>query len=399
MSNQNVTFIEYSRQGLVIGLSGHIDSSNADETEKMLLALRSEHPNGTVFIDAEKLQYISSAGLRVLMRLRKQEKTLEIFHVSSEVYEIFDLTGFTQILDIKKAMRKISVEGCEVIGEGGQGTVYRLDSDTIVKLYKPGFSLADIDLEQQCARKAFLNGIPTAISYDVVQCADSYGIVYEMIHSDTLSHAYKAHPEQFQELTAKYVQFVKDFHRNHIPQGTFERIQDRLHNRVKGLEKWCTEEELALLHSLIDAIPECDTPLHGDLHPGNIMIQNGELLLIDMPEISVGPAAYDLIGIFRDMISAPKSSPQVVEKSVGLPADTISAIGGLFFSMYTGLTDPKELQAYFQRMGLLYSFNVVLTVAAGLEVSAPFVEVVLNKLLRETVIPNAQTLRYLLANM
>lgn len=399
MTSQNVTLIQYSEQGAVFGLNGHIDSNNADETERALAALREAHPEGKVSIDAGNLQYISSAGLRVLMRLRKKEEALEILNVSSEVYDIFDMTGFTQILDIKKAIRQISVEGCEVIGEGGQGTVYRLDPDTIVKLYQPGFSLADIDREQQCARKAFLNGIPTAISYDVVQCGDCYGIVYEMIHSDTLSNAYKAHPEQFDELTAKYVQFVKDFHQNHIPEGTFENIKTRLHNRVKGLEKWCTDEELALLDSLIDEMPDCDTPLHCDLHPGNIMIQNGELLLIDMLEISVGPAAYDMIGIFRDIVSAPKSSPQVVEKSVGLPADTISAIGGRFFSMYTGLTDPKELQTYFQKMGLMYAFNVVLTVATGFEVCSQYVEPVLNKLLRGTVIPNEQKLRYLLENM
>ena len=32
-------------------------------------------------------------------------------------------------------IKEISVEGCEVIGKGGQGTIYRLDEETIVKLY------------------------------------------------------------------------------------------------------------------------------------------------------------------------------------------------------------------------------------------------------------------------
>ena len=35
-------------------------------------------------------------------------------------------------------MKEINVNGCEIIGRGGQGTIYRLDEETIVKLYNPG---------------------------------------------------------------------------------------------------------------------------------------------------------------------------------------------------------------------------------------------------------------------
>ena len=384
---------------LTVKLSGRVDTANAAAVEKEIFSLVGLHKPEKVVLDAQELAYISSVGLRMVLRLKKAVDDTCIVNTSLEVYEIFDMTGFTNILEVKKALREISVEGCEIIGQGGQGTVYRLDADTIVKMYDPGFSLEQIDKEQKTAQKAFLAGIPTAISYDVVRCKDSYGIVYEMIRSDTLSHAYRSHPEQFRELTARYVQFVKEFHQLHIPDGTFETIQSSLHSRVESLESQCTAEEIALLHSLIDEIPVCDTPLHCDLHPGNIMIQDGELLLIDMPEISVGPAYYDLVGIFRDLISAPKSSPQVVEKSVGLPADTISAIGNAFFSLYTGLTDPQELQAYLQKLGLVYAFNVVLVVAMGQGVAEPYKKVVLDKLLRGVVIPNEQALRYLLKNL
>ena len=66
---------------------------------------------------------------------------------------------------------------------------------------------------------------------------------------------------------------------------------------------------------------------------------------------------------------------------------------------YSGISDPAEFKAYMGKLGLLYAFNVVLVIALGQEFSNPYVDVVLNKLLRETVIPNEQTLRYLLKNM
>jgi hypothetical protein len=41
------------------------------------------------------------------------------------------MTGFSKIMTVERALRRLSVEGCEVIGIGGVGTVYRLDDDTI----------------------------------------------------------------------------------------------------------------------------------------------------------------------------------------------------------------------------------------------------------------------------
>ena len=120
-------------------------------------------------MDSENLEYISSAGLRVILRLKKAEPSLKVINVSADVYEIFDITGFTEIITIEKAYRKLSVEGCEAIGKGANGTVYRLDPDTIIKVYHNADALADIHRERELARRAFVLGIPTAIPYDVVK--------------------------------------------------------------------------------------------------------------------------------------------------------------------------------------------------------------------------------------
>ena len=45
-------------------------------------------------------------------------------------------------------MKEINVSNCEIIGRGGQGTIYRLDEETIVKLYNPGYSLEAIEKER-----------------------------------------------------------------------------------------------------------------------------------------------------------------------------------------------------------------------------------------------------------
>ena len=120
---------------LVLPLSGHIDSANASGTEAELMKERENVPHEGLTLDLDKLDYISSAGLRVILRLRKLEPELKLVNVSSEVYEVFSMTGFTEMMPVEKAMRKLSVEGCEAIGRGANGTVYRIDKDTVVKVY------------------------------------------------------------------------------------------------------------------------------------------------------------------------------------------------------------------------------------------------------------------------
>ncbi|MCQ2441495.1 MAG: STAS domain-containing protein, partial [Clostridia bacterium] len=114
---------------LTIFLAGRIDSHNADQTGVEIDKIIAENEAESVLFDAENLEYISSAGLRVVLRIRKARPELKIINVSSEVYEIFEMTGVTEMMTIEKAYRRVSVDGCEVIGQGANGKVYRLDPD------------------------------------------------------------------------------------------------------------------------------------------------------------------------------------------------------------------------------------------------------------------------------
>ena len=378
---------------LIIALDGRIDTNNALDTENALLAELEAHSGAEPVFDAESLDYISSAGLRVLMKIRKIcGKPIAVENVSREVYEIFKTTGFTDLLDVKKALRRISVDGCEKIGQGGNGTVYRLDEDKIVKVYKPWMKLREIEEERIFAKTAFVNGIPSVIAYDTVKVGDCLGIVFELINSDTLGHAMTEHPEKLEEYTDAFTELAKKLHSTHVPKGSFASIKDVGHNTAENLKDICTPEEVAAMHRIIDSIPESDTVVHNDLHPGNIMIQNGELLLIDMQAVTTGPPICDLIGTFRDMIMAPDRSGELMQMTVGMPPELIKKAGNLFFMKYTGITDPKELEAYYKKLGLLYAFNISQLLGRNIESVMKRKDVILEHVLRKIVIPNEQVI-------
>lgn len=126
-------------------LKGRIDSNNAVQVEKEMRDQLTGQNDVEVVLDATGLEYISSAGLRVILRLKKTYPDLRITNVSSEVYEILDMTGFTEMMTVEKAYRVVSVEGCEVIGEGGKGetvgwTTERLTTLAVTTRFDEGYA-------------------------------------------------------------------------------------------------------------------------------------------------------------------------------------------------------------------------------------------------------------------
>ena len=85
---------------LNVALDGRLDTTTAPELENFI----SNNYDGTgpIVIDCEKLSYISSAGLRVLLAAQKKTKgAMKLTNVCELVMEVFEMTGFADILTIE----------------------------------------------------------------------------------------------------------------------------------------------------------------------------------------------------------------------------------------------------------------------------------------------------------
>ena len=85
---------------LTVELEGRLDTTTAPELEKFI----GDNYNGTgsLVINCEKLAYISSAGLRVLLATQKKAKgNMKLTNVCELVMEVFEITGFADILVIE----------------------------------------------------------------------------------------------------------------------------------------------------------------------------------------------------------------------------------------------------------------------------------------------------------
>ena len=345
---------------LVVSLIGRLDTDASMSFEKELAVISKENPHGSLVFDASELEYIASSGLRTMLKMAKTEKNFKIINVQPSVYSVFELTGFAKIINISKALRKIDLEKCEKIGAGGNGAVYRVSEDEIVKVNYNPETYEGLDKELAKAKEAFLLGVPTAISFDLVDCGEGkIGVVYEAIKSSTLGETIQKDPSRMEELTEKYVEQLNLLHAVHTDNPAFGSAKASFAKQVEAASKHLTEEEGELMKRILDVLPEGDRLVHCDAHPKNIMIQNGEMLWIDMEGMSVGHPIYDLISIA--VILNGMRTDEMAMGICGMDNATVKLFKDCFIRKYFKTDDPEMIQ---KMGGLLDGLRLIRAVFA-----------------------------------
>lgn len=311
--------IRHEGDSVTLILAGRLDTAtSAKASADIERALATVPVISRLTCDAGQLEYISSSGLRILLSLAKRYKDFRITEVQSLVYEVLDTTGFTKIMTVERALRQLSVEGCEVIGVGGVGTVYRLDGDTIIKVFREGTTIEEVRREITMSKEAFVMGMPTAISFDVVRVGCQYGLVYELLQADTLSACIKREPERIDEFARKYAELFHQLHAIEVPGGSSVPCAiERERQQIRHIRRYFPQESIDLMLRIVDAIPDANRLLHLDLQTKNAMVQNGELMLIDMGEVGYGHPLLDLGHAYSAMVTLVGD----YDKIIGMPRE------------------------------------------------------------------------------
>ena len=324
---------------LYIAVEGRIDASNAAEAEEKIFKIKNDNPGKHIVVDADKLEYISSAGLRVILRLRKEEPKLAIINVDADVYEVFDMTGFTDMVTIEKAYKRMSVEGCEFIAKGANGAVYRYDAETIVKTYFAKDALPEIKQERENARRAFVLGINTAIPYGIVRVGDGYGTVTELLNATSVTKLIRNNPEDMSEAAKYYIDMLKNIHSTEVEDGEVPDMKETALAWADFIADHIPAEQGRKLRALIEAVPKRNTLMHGDYHTNNIMVQNGEPLLIDMDTLCMGHPVFELGSMFNAFVGYSELNHQNMMDFFGYSFETAGKFWNLALKMYLGTED------------------------------------------------------------
>lgn len=354
---------------LVVALEGKIVSANAGELQDEVDAALKETGAAAITFDAANLEYISSSGLRIVMRSAQRGLKVSVTNASPEVYEVFDMTGLTEIIDVSKRLREISLDGLQQIGAGANGRVYRLNAEQVLKVYNPLTNPPEkIAQEKRTAREAFILGIPSALSFDMVRVGDSLGIVYELVDALTLGETIAKSPERADEYATRMANMLKQLHATEFEEGTLPDARLGLHAWVDVSEKsgYYPPEVIEKVRALVDSIPPRNTFVHGDFHPANIMVtDDDELLLIDMGDASVGDPIVDLLGSYQLMCLV-ASRPGAAELYTGMSSELLARVWNVFVRTYYGTDDDQEIARIEQRL----KFYAIIRSMAGITFSS-----------------------------
>lgn len=253
-----------------------------------------------------------------------------------------------------KKYREVSIEGCKLLGQGAKGDVYRYDEELVIKVYNHKNTYQDVEREIALARSSFILGIPTAISFGIVSVGDLYGSLYELVDSDTISRCIARDPGQLETYAKIMAELARTIHSTEVSDDDpFPVVTDRMLDYVRGGVGRKDDALGRRVWELYEALPPANTLVHGDFHTGNVFLQNGEPILIDMDRISRGHPIVEISDLYYFYVVLGEKDPSVVEKFMGFSYDTARQFFRLFLMHYLGTEDEERLREVTEKASLL----------------------------------------------
>ena len=319
---------------------------NFAEVEADILNQLEGHNYDEIVLDAKETNYISSAGLRVVLNLKKKYDKVSVINASIEVYDIFEMTGFTNIVNVEKALRQVSVEGCKIVGKGAHGTVYTTAPDTIVKVYEPGSSLVDINKERELSKKAFVLGLPTAIALDTVKVGDQYGTVFELLNAASCVNYVKESQKNLDDFCDKAVATLKKIHSTVCNDSSLPDMKKSHLKYVDNIRIFLSDQEYLKLKKFIEDIPDAKTLIHGDFHLKNQLLVGDQLMLIDMDTLCTGNPIFEIASVCNSYFEFGEIRREAIEDFLGISLETANYLWkNISRKYYSDLNDEQYQHA------------------------------------------------------
>ncbi|MCR5106880.1 MAG: phosphotransferase [Lachnospiraceae bacterium] len=224
--------------------------------------------------------------------------------------------------------------------KGGTGECYRLNEATILKLYYEGFPVERILREKEGARTALIAGVPTALSFDMVQVGKRQGVIYEFIQGRTLSEIVAQTPDRAEELGGMFAGIAAMLHNAEVKKHNLPSPTAPIRLEIPKID-YVPEETVQHIIQFMDILDKDCHYVHGDFHPNNIIMTKDGPMLIDMGGFSLGNPIFDLATLRFNLFESPEALKDGRSSFNGLTREeTVKFWKGFEEEYFGGAIDP-----------------------------------------------------------
>lgn len=208
------------------------------------------------------------------------------------------VTGSNASLTVEEKLQIYHAADLELVGEGGNSRVYRLDDDRVVKAFHEDIPFDMVAHENTRSREAYAAGVPCAASFGMARVDSCYGIVYERLDSADLLTMIARDKTHIPDYIRNFADAVRIMHSRKVDTTRMSDAKTVFLGYLKRLEgRLCTADEVRRLAQVCETIPDRTTFIHGDCHPGNVLMRDGRMLLVDLSSCGYGHPIFDLVGM------------------------------------------------------------------------------------------------------
>jgi Ser/Thr protein kinase RdoA (MazF antagonist) len=175
----------------------------------------------------------------------------------------------------------------EIIGVGNTATVHEWEEGKVLKLFYQGYPKEAVEKELQNAKAIEDKDFAKPKAYEIIFCEERMGIIYDQVKGESLLD-WVMKTGDVQQCAIYMAKLHKTIIRNKV--SNVPDYKKFLKCNILKANSKKQEEVLRML----DKLPDGNTLCHGDFHPGNILVSNGKLAVIDFMNVCHGDFLYDV---------------------------------------------------------------------------------------------------------
>ena len=145
--------------------------------------------------------------------------------------------------------------------------------------------------------------------------------MFELLNAKSFAKLIANEPENLDHYVDLYVDLLKKIHSTLVKKGDMPDMKQVAVSWAEFDKDYLPKEIGEKLVNMVKAVPENDHMMHGDYHVKNVMMQGGEVLLIDMDTLCVGDPVFELGSMFNAYEGFSALDESVSMSFLGIPHD------------------------------------------------------------------------------